>query len=141
MVTHGNLGNELLATTEAIVGRMQNIHIVSIDASENVDVARKRIQKAVQSADRGRGVLLFTDMLGGTPSDLSLSFLEDLPIEVISGVNLPMLVKLQFLKEDLSLEEAADLIQEYGRKNISVASHLLGARGEIKSNGAGSTQS
>jgi PTS system mannose-specific IIA component len=86
---------------------------------------RAAIEAALKQADRGAGVLVLTDMFGGTPSNISLSFLKDHPVEVVTGVNLPMLIKLATGVETPSLEDLATFIKEYGRRNISVASEIL----------------
>jgi PTS system mannose-specific IIA component len=86
---------------------------------------RSRIAAALEAADRGEGVLVLTDMFGGTPSNISLSFLQEHHVEVVTGVNLPMLIKLATLAESKSLEDLAAFIKQYGQRNISVASELL----------------
>ncbi len=125
IVTHGNLGIELLKTAEIIVGKTRNISVVSIDQKDSVDSARERVKTAIKDVDAGDGVLLLTDMFGGTPSNIGISFLDELNIEVVSGVNLPMLMKISSMEEKSDLREVANLIKEYGKENISVASDLL----------------
>lgn len=125
IITHGGLGIELLKTAEMILGKRRNVSVVSIDQKNSVDSARDRVSKAIKDVDGGNGVLLLTDMFGGTPSNIGISFLDELNIEVVSGVNLPMLMKIPSLEEELELREAANLIKEYGKENISVASNLL----------------
>ena len=124
LVTHGGIAREMLATVGAIVGDIQGMRAVSSD-NEDTDEVRSRIQAAIEQADAGDGVLLLTDMFGGTPANLALSFLNEKRIEVVTGVNLPMLLKLATSREKQPLPDLAASIREYGRKNITVASALL----------------
>ena len=101
---------------------------VSIDPTQSVDEMRRLIQQALKRADCGAGVLVLTDMFGGTPSNMSLSFVEETGVEVVTGLNLPMLIKLATLSEDKTLEELATFIKSYGQRNISVASEILPER-------------
>ena len=125
VVTHGNLAGELIATTEMIVGQMEGVEAVSIAPSCKQEEARERIGEAVALVDKGRGVLILTDLFGGTPSNLSISFLEDNKVEVVTGVNLPMMMKLPGVRENLDIEDTARLLQSYARENISIAGELL----------------
>jgi PTS system mannose-specific IIA component len=125
LVTHYRLGEELLQALRLIVPSAPDFRAVSIEPSQGVDEMRAAIQAALKATDRGDGVLVLTDMFGGTPSNISLSFLKDHPVEVVTGVNLPMLIKLATGVEPQSLEELATFIKEYGRRNISVASEIL----------------
>jgi PTS system mannose-specific IIA component len=113
-----------------IVPDASNFHAVAIDPGQSVDEMRSAIEKALSAAERGDGVLVLTDMFGGTPSNISLSFLENRRVEVVTGVNLPMLIKLATLSEPRPLEELAVLVKEYGRRNISVARELLPEEGQ-----------
>ncbi|MEK6591283.1 MAG: PTS sugar transporter subunit IIA [Nitrospinota bacterium] len=125
IVTHGNLVFELLKTAEIIAGGEIDIVPVSVDGNENPDTIREKVKTAIKSAERGKGVLILTDMFGGTPSNICLSFLGEFKAEVVSGVNLPMVIKLPFIREKYNLRDAANFIREYGQKNISVASDIL----------------
>ena len=125
IVTHRNLGEEFLRTAEEIVGELPGVEVVSIRASEKIDKARGKIEAAIRTVDKGSGVLIFTDMFGGTPSNLGLSFLEKESLEVITGINLPMLIKLPSLRQEGSLKEVAQRICRYGQKNILAASEFL----------------
>ncbi len=125
VVAHGKLAHELMSTAELILGPQENFTAVSLHADWEVDEARKALKKAIGKVDQGKGVLLLTDLFGGTPSNLCLSFLEDDNIEVVSGVNLPMLIKLPSFTDKHDLGEVAMLIMEYGKRNISVASRRL----------------
>jgi mannose PTS system EIIA component len=125
IVTHYRLGNEFLQALRLIVPDAPEFHAVAIEPTQSVDEMRSRIAAALEAADKGEGVLVLTDMFGGTPSNISLSFLEEHHVEVVTGVNLPMLIKLATLGESKSLEELAAFIKLYGQRNISVASELL----------------
>lgn len=125
IVAHGRLAPVLQENAEGIVGALPMCRAIHVDRNVDVEAARASIQKAIEEVDGGRGVLLLTDMLGGTPSNLSLSFLGQRNVEVVTGVNLPMLLKLPFILDKLSLPEAAAFIRDYGRKNIMVAGDIL----------------
>ncbi|MDP2799709.1 MAG: PTS sugar transporter subunit IIA [Deltaproteobacteria bacterium] len=125
LATHGNLAEELVKVSEFIVGRMEQVTAVSIDPSQDVEILRKEIQKAIKRMDSGNGILILTDMFGGTPSNISLSFLEEGKIDVVTGVNLPMLMRLTHSREKLTLAEVAEQAKSYGRKGISQASEVL----------------
>jgi mannose PTS system EIIA component len=128
VTTHGNLGNELIKAAELIKGPLNNILHVSVDQSKGVEDLKKEIGNAIKKLDKGRGVLILTDLFGGTPSNISLSFMKENKVEVVTGVNLPMLLKLSEFKEEMSLKDFACLIKEYGKKNISLASEILGKK-------------
>jgi PTS system mannose-specific IIA component len=127
IVTHLKLGEELLGVAELIVGKLKQFQAVSIDPTEGVEEIKEKISTAVRSVDRGKGVLILTDMFGGTPSNISLSFLEEWKIEVITGVNLPMLLKLSTYEGEgeMDLADLAKFIKTYGQKNINLASEIL----------------
>jgi PTS system mannose-specific IIA component len=127
VVTHGQLATELLNAAEMIVGDLPRFTAVSIGWHDDVDAARDIIDRAVAKVDRGTGVLVLTDMFGGTPSNLGLTFLEAGRVEVITGVNLPMLIKLAKTPGKRDLQELAREMCEHGRANIRVASDLLRA--------------
>jgi PTS system mannose-specific IIA component len=125
IVTHYRLGDEFLQALRLIVPDAPEFHAVAIEPTQSVEEMRSRIAAALEAADRGEGVLVLTDMFGGTPSNISLSFLSEQHVEVVTGVNLPMLIKLATLAESKSLEDLAAFIKQYGQRNISVASELL----------------
>jgi PTS system mannose-specific IIA component len=125
LVTHGRLAEEFKSALEHVVGPQELIETVSIGPDDNMDLRRKDIQAAVTRADTGSGVILLTDMFGGTPSNLAISLLSGDKVEVLAGLNLPMLVKLVRIRKDSPLEKAALLAQEAGRKYITVASQFL----------------
>jgi PTS system mannose-specific IIA component len=124
VVTHGQLAAELLNAAETIVGDLPQFAAVSIGWHEDTDDARDEIAQAVARVQQGQGVLIVTDMFGGTPSNLAMTFLGQ-QVEVITGVNLPMLIKLASLKQQANLLEVAREMREHGRNAIWVASDLL----------------
>ena len=129
VVTHGNIGGEMVRVALSIVKEERPMVGVSLEHSEAMDGMRRKIQGAIEQVDRGRGVLLLADMFGGTPCNLCLSFLKEGSVEVVSGVNLPMLIKLASLKEEMPLAEIADFIKGYGQKNIARANEVLRGSG------------
>lgn len=124
IVSHGKLGSELISVAEVIVGKMEGVEAVSIGSVIDVDHARDEIGAAVKRVQRGDGVLVFTDMFGGTPSNLALAFLDE-GVEVLTGVNLPMVIKYANHRKDKGLGELASLVQEGGLKSIIIASNVL----------------
>lgn len=129
IVAHGKLAQAFKEALELIMGPQKNFKAVSIEAQNKVDLARERLKKAIEQVDQGEGVMILTDMFGGTPSNLSLSFLEEKKIEVLTGVNLPMLIKLVNLRqESLTLELLKQRLSVYGRERIVAASDLLHQR-------------
>ena len=125
VVTHGVLATELLNAAETIVGDLPQFTAVSIGWHDDVSVATTAMSRAIGRVDHGRGVLLLTDMFGGTPSNLSMAFLEPDKVEVVTGVNLPMLIKLARLQSEHDLAALARLVCDDGRASIRVASDLL----------------
>jgi PTS system mannose-specific IIA component len=130
IVCHCGLAQEFLKTLELIIGPVERFHAISIDPQRDVESIRSEISSALKKVDTGEGALVLTDMFGGTPSNISLSFLDEKKVEVISGVNLPMLIKLASFREGKNLEELASFIKAYGQKNISIASEILRSRGK-----------
>jgi PTS system mannose-specific IIA component len=128
LVTHGRLAVEFRAALEHVVGAQTQIETVSIGPDDNVERRRQDIIDAVQKADDGSGVILLTDMFGGTPSNLAISVMAAGKVEVVAGVNLPMLIKLASVRDDKPLEAAVADAQEAGRKYINVASHVLNGK-------------
>lgn len=125
VISHGQFATELLNAAEMIVGDLPGFTAVSIGWHDDVTVARDAIEQAIAKVDKGRGVLLLTDMFGGTPSNLGLSFLKDGRVEVLTGANLPMLIKLAKTPATADLVALAREICEHGRVAIRVASDLL----------------
>jgi len=132
VVTHGQLATELLNAAEMIVGSLPRFAAVSIGWHDDVGVARLAIERAIAKVDASGGVLVLTDMFGGTPSNLGLSLLAAGRVEVVTGVNLPMLIKLAKTPEEADLLELARDLREHGRAAIRVASDLLRADRETR---------
>ncbi len=127
LVTHGRLAAEFVAALEHVVGPQRNIAAVCIGPEDDMEKRRQDILRCVGEVDAGEGVVLLTDMFGGTPSNLAISIMDKAKIEVIAGINLPMLIKLASLRESETLANAVRGAQEAGRKYINVASQLLAA--------------
>ena len=125
LVTHGRLAEEFLHAVEHVVGPQDNFETVCIGAEDDMEQRRRDIVEAVSRADTGGGVIVLTDMFGGTPSNLAISVMEEGKIEVIAGVNLPMLIKLSSVRKSDNMVAALDEAQAAGRKYINVASQLL----------------
>jgi len=133
IVTHCHLAEELISAAELVVGeQLKQFQPVSIDPTEGSEEIREKIIAAIRKVDGGNGVLILTDMYGGTPSNISLSFLEEKKIEVITGVNLPMLLKLATYSNEMDLEKLAVFITDYGQRNINLASEVLKKRVDKK---------
>ncbi len=125
IVTHGNLCKELLLAAEHVVGPQAHLRALSIEADDDMEERREDIKKAVQELDQGKGVIILTDMLGGTPSNLALPLLEEGRVEVLAGVNLPMLIKLAEMRRTSGLDEVVRGGCEAGRKYITIASEVM----------------
>ena len=125
IVTHGNLGTELIKITEHVVGKQEHIKAISVSANDSIDSRRDDLLKAIETVDQGNGVIILTDMFGGTPSNLAISVMDKKSIEVLAGVNLPTLIKLVSIRKDLPVAKAVNEAKEAGRKYINVASQLL----------------
>lgn len=125
IVTHGSLGEALLDTCSMITGESGGITSISVQAGDDVEQTRGRIAETISGVKGDKGVILLVDMFGGTPSNISLSFLGKDNIEVVTGVNLPMLTKLRSLGAHLTLREAASVLRDYGREHIKVATEYL----------------
>jgi PTS system mannose-specific IIA component len=128
VVAHFNLAREMVASVELIVGKQKQFVPVDIFPEDDVDKVKNKIVYALKAVESGEGVIILTDMFGGTPSNISLSFLEEGKVEVVAGVNLPMLIKLTTYREGKSLDELARFITSYGQKNIYLATDVLRAR-------------
>jgi PTS system mannose-specific IIA component len=128
LVTHGRLAEEFRSAVEHVVGPQENFETVSIGADDNMEQRRSDIVDAVARVDQGSGVVVLTDMFGGTPSNLAISVMEAGRIEVIAGMNLPMLIKLSSVRKGNQLAAAVEEAQAAGRKYINVASQLLATK-------------
>jgi len=125
VVTHGHLAQELVAAAEMIVGDISHIQAVSIGWHDDVNDARKEIERKISEVDRGSGILLLTDMFGGTPSNIAFAFHEPGKVDIVTGVNLPMIIKIAHQKEDENLDSLARSVLEQGQSSIRVASEFL----------------
>ena len=126
VVTHGQLGQELVSAAQAIVGEISYIAAVSIGWNDDVDESKKKIEQAVAEVDQGKGVIILTDMFGGTPSNLSLPLLKRNEVDIVTGVNLPMVIKGANQPGTDSLSELVTKVKKQGQSHISIASELLG---------------
>ena len=126
LVTHGALANEFKSALEHVVGPQERCETIAIGPDDNMENRRNDILAAVDRADDGHGVIILTDMFGGTPSNLAISVMQTREVEVIAGVNLPMLVKLARVRGDLGIKAAVKEAADAGRKYINVASEALG---------------
>jgi mannose PTS system EIIA component len=125
LVTHGHLATEFRAALEHVVGPQKQLATVTIGPEDDMEERRQDILQAVSSVDTGHGVVLLTDMFGGTPSNLAISVMNSGDVEVVAGINLPMLIKLASVREVSTLEQAVGQAQEAGRKYINIASRVL----------------
>jgi PTS system mannose-specific IIA component len=125
IISHGRLASELLAALQTIVGEVSHIAAVSIDWNVDVDEAQKEIQSAIAQVSKGKGVLLLTDMFGGTPTNIASMFLMQDDVEVVTGVNLPMVIRLATQPDDATLDSIAHQVLQQGREGIYLASDIL----------------
>ena len=126
-VTHGQLAHELVAAAEMIVGEISHIQAVSIGWHDDVNDTRREIERRIAEVEHGTGVLILTDMFGGTPSNIAFSFHEPGKVDVVTGVNLPMIIKIATQKDGETLDSLARGVRDQGRSSISMASEFLGA--------------
>jgi PTS system mannose-specific IIA component len=125
IVSHGQLANELLSAAETVVGELSNITAVSIGWHDDVEMAKNEIQRAIKQVSQGLGVLILTDMFGGTPTNISAMFLKEGEVEIVTGVNLPMVIKLASYTKESTLEEIALQVEEQGKQSIYRTGALL----------------
>jgi len=125
VVTHGRLAEEFISAMEHVVGPQKAVRAICIGPDDDMEQRRQDIMNAVKDVDQGSGVILLTDMFGGTPSNLAISIMENANVEVIAGINLPMLIKLASVRMASTMEEAINAAQDSGRKYINIASHVL----------------
>ncbi len=128
LVTHGRLATEFRAALEHVVGPQKQVETVTIMPEDDMEQRRKDIIAAIQAVETGSGVILLTDMFGGTPSNLAISVMEGSRVDVVAGINLPMLIKLASVRDQSTLEQAVVQAQDAGRKYISVASRILSGK-------------
>ena len=126
VVTHSGLGEALIEAAESILDEpLEAATAVSVDLTQSAEHMREKINTGIKTVNQGGGVLILTDMFGGTPSNISLSFLEEGRIEVLTGVNLPVVIRAANMRKDMNLNDLAERLQAYGRKSISLASGVL----------------
>jgi len=128
IVSHGKRAEELLNAVIIILGEAPNIEAISIGWYDDVEESKKKISQSLKKVDQKNGVIIFTDMFGGTPSNLSFSFLTENKVEIITGVNMPMLIKFVSLQRNNNLKEVAKKVADQGKKNIHLVSSLLNSR-------------
>lgn len=126
LVTHGNLALEFISAMQHVVGKQEQVAAVCIGPEDDMEMRRTEILKKAEEVNKGEGTIVLTDMFGGTPSNLAISIMEKAKVEIIAGINLPMLIKLCSLRKDKSLKDAVAGAQDAGKKYITVASQLLG---------------
>lgn len=125
VITHGSLAASLMEVAESITGKIEKVKIVSVMRSDTTESIRSALSGSIKDVNSGSGVIIFTDMFGGTPTNVALSLLEDGKVDVITGVNLPMLIKFIGNRTEKSLSEVALLLKEYGQKSIVLAGDML----------------
>jgi mannose PTS system EIIA component len=128
LVTHGRLACEFRAALEHVVGPQQQLNVITIDPEDDMDGRRQDIVDAIHHVDTGEGVVVLTDMFGGTPSNLAISAMNGSNVEVVAGINLPMLIKLASIRQESKLQDAVIQAQDAGRKYINVASRVLSGK-------------
>jgi len=126
LVTHGRLASEFVVAMEHVVGPQERIEAICIGPDDDMEIRRNDIAEAITKVDTGKGVIILTDLFGGTPSNLAISLMRSERVEVIAGVNLPMLIRLEGARKTLEVKAAVAAAREAGRKYISVASEILG---------------
>ena len=126
LVTHGNLALEFISAMQHVVGKQENVEAVCIGPEDDMEMRRTEILDKVSKVDSGSGVVVLTDMFGGTPSNLAISIMDRANVEILAGMNLPMLIKIASLRKDKTIKETVEGAQEAGKKYINIASQLLG---------------
>jgi PTS system mannose-specific IIA component len=126
LVTHGRLAAEFIVAMEHVVGPQSAVEAICIGPDDDMEMRRTDIAKAIRGVDSGRGVIVLTDLFGGTPSNLAISLMQPGKVEVIAGINLPMLIRLEGARRTMNVKDAVAAAREAGRKYISVASEVLG---------------
>lgn len=125
VITHGSLASSLVEVAESITGKIEKVKTVSVQSSDTTESIRSALSGSIKEVNSGSGVIIFTDMFGGTPTNIALSLLEDGKVDVITGVNLPMLIKFIGNRTDKSLTDVALLLKDYGQKSIVLAGDML----------------
>lgn len=132
IISHGQLANELVAAAETVVGDLSHIKAVSIGWHDDVEIARDEIARAIKNVSNGKGVLVMTDMFGGTPTNIAAMFLKPNEVEIVTGVNLPMVIKLASHTKDISLTELAKEVEDQGKQSIYRTGALLEPQKAVK---------
>lgn len=125
IITHGRLAESLLKTAEAITGHIGNLRVMSVENSDTTERVRESLAGAVREVNAGKGVIIFTDMFGGTPTNVALSLLEAGKVEIITGVNLPIIIKFVSHRSEKKLSELAVLLKDYGQRSVVLAGDML----------------
>jgi mannose PTS system EIIA component len=125
IISHGQVANELVAAAEAVVGDLSHVTAVSIGWHDDVEIAKSEIERAITNVSDGNGVLLLTDMFGGTPTNIAAMFLKENEVEIVTGVNLPMVIKLASTNREMTLRELAMEVEDQGKESICQAGTLL----------------
>ena len=125
IISHGQVANELVAAAEAVVGDISHVTAVSIGWHDDVEIAKSEIERAITNVSNGNGVLLLTDMFGGTPTNIAAMFLKENEVEIVTGVNLPMVIKLASTNREMTLRELAKEVEDQGKESICQAGILL----------------
>lgn len=126
LVTHGNLALEFISAMQHVVGKQDQVEAVCIGPEDDMEMRRSEILRKAEEVDKGEGTIVLTDMFGGTPSNLAISIMDRAKVEIIAGINLPMLIKLASLRKEKGIKDAVAGAQEAGKKYINIASQLLG---------------
>ena len=126
LVTHGNLALEFVSAMQHVVGKQEQVEAVCIGPEDDMEMRREEILRKAEHVNSGDGTIVLTDMFGGTPSNLAISIMDRAKVEIIAGINLPMLIKLASLRKEKPLKEAVEGAQEAGKKYLNIASQLLG---------------
>ena len=128
IITHGSFAEALISTAEGIVGPIENMRSVSVSAEDDLESIKGAVSKIIKTVDQGEGVILLTDMFGGTPSNIGLSFLKNDKVDILTGVNLPIVLKLAKGRKGKTLDELAKLVRKKGRESIVLASEMLSGK-------------
>ncbi|GMR04734.1 MAG: PTS sugar transporter [Thermodesulfobacteriota bacterium] len=125
VITHGNIGEAVVEAVKSITGKVDKVRVISVREQDGVDALREKLLKAVRDVDGVKGVLVFTDMFGGTPTNIALSVLEEDRVEVLAGMNLPVMLKFENYRKEKPLSELALYLKEYGQSSIVLAGNVL----------------
>jgi len=130
IIAHGALGEEMLSALTFIAGAQPHFHAVALDHAVEVDKARSLVEEAIEAFTKTEGVIILTDLFGGAPSNIAISFVDEKPIEIVAGVNMPILLRATTLADDMPLQEKAVALRDYGKNNIFIVSEVLAGKNE-----------